>query len=150
MTRAGTESIPIRPATEQDYASILLVWRESGLRVSEDGRDGPAAFRDQLARFPGLYLVAADAERVIGVVLGTHDGRKGWINRLAVLPQHRRSGIGSRLVQACDRAIRELGIEIVTALVEPRNQASCRLFEKLGFRTDVPVTYFRKVGRPGA
>jgi len=150
MTRGDTSKIIIRPAAAEDYQAIRDVWRKSSLNVCEDGRDGEAAFRRQLEWYTGLYLVADDAHRIVGVVLGTHDRRKGWINRLAVLPEYRRRGIAARLVTACDRAIRRQGVEIVAALVEPQNHASLRLFEQLGYSTAVPVTYFRRPDRPGA
>ena len=140
----------IRSATAEDYPHILAIWNACGLGISADGRDGPESFERQLAQFRDLYLVATDADRMIGVVLGTHDLRKGWINRLAVLPEYRRMGPASRLVAACDLAVRNLGIEIVTVLVEPTNAGSAALFEKLGYRADVLVRYLRKLTRPGA
>lgn len=149
-TSSKIASVKIRSATAKDYPHILAVWNAIGLGISADGRDGSESFERQLAQFRDLYLVATDADRIIGVVLGTHDLRKGWINRLAVLPEYRRMGLASRLVQACDAAIRGLGIEIVTVLVEPANTASAALFEKLGYRADVPVRYLRKLTRPGA
>lgn len=138
----------IRPARPEDYDAIVHVWRESGLKVAATGRESKASFDRQLAAFGELYLVATDEERVVGVVLGTHDVRKGWINRLAVLPTHRRRGIAAALVRRCDQRLRSMGIEIVSALVEPPNEASCAVFEKLGYRTDVEVVYFRKPSRP--
>ena len=141
--------LAIRPANANDYDRILAVWEASGLTVCLDGRESREAFSRQVAQFPALYLVATDAERVVGVVLGSHDQRKGWINRLAVLPEHRRRGIASALVRACDTAIRRFGIEVVSALVEPPNEGSFAVFEKLGFDT-LKVRYFRKASRPGA
>ncbi len=150
MTRHGALSLVIRRAKAEDYDQILVLWREAGTEVSGDGRDSRNAFSRQLGHFPDTYLVATDGGRIVGVVLGTHDWRKGWINRLAVLPEYRQGGLASKLVRACEEAIRGLGIEIVTALVEPANTASVKLFQKLGYRTDVPVRYFRKLSREGA
>ncbi len=142
--------ISIRSATQEDYDQIAKVWTASGLEVSRGGREGREAYRRQCAQFPGLYLVATDGNRIIGVVLGSHDHRKGWINRLAVLPDYRRRGVAAALTSACDAAIRARGIEIVAALIDPANTASCRLFEELGYQTDVPVRYFRKLSHPEA
>ncbi|MFQ5413999.1 MAG: GNAT family N-acetyltransferase [Phycisphaerae bacterium] len=150
MTVFHEPVVSIRPATAGDYAAIVAVWRAAGLAFRAGGRDGEAGFRRQLARFPGLYLVATDADRIVGVVLGTHDERKGWINRLAVLPAYRRRGVGAALVAACDAAIRRAGIEIVAALVEPENASSAALFAHAGYSEDVPVRYFRKCTRPDA
>ena len=94
--------------------------------------------------------MAVERGNIIGIVLGSHDGRKGWINRLAVVPEHRRRGIAAALVRACERALDAHGIEIVAALVEPSSRESAALFEELGYREDVPVRYFRRLSRPDA
>lgn len=140
----------IRRAVAADYEAIAGVWSAAGLHVSRGGRDGESAFREQVGQFSEFYLVACDGDRIVGVVLGTHDLRKGWINRLAVLPEYRGRGIATALVSACDAALRARGIHITAALVEPPNPASSRVMEKLGFRTDVVVTYYRKTSGPEA
>ena len=144
----GPSPVPIRPATAADYDQIVEVWLAAGLSVRLKGRESREAFRRQLKRFPELFLVATDGDRVVGVVLGSHDHRKGWINRLAVRPDYRRRGVAKALVRACEAAIRTEGIEILAALVEPENAPSQAFFERLGFRTDVPVRYYRKLSRP--
>ncbi len=138
---------PIRPAQADDYDTIIDVWRRAGLAISTTGRESRQAFDLQLSQFSGLYLVATAEDRIVGTVLGTHDQRKGWINRLAVVPQYRRRGIAAALALACDAAIRAEGIEIVAALIEPDNLSSIALFEKLGYLADVPARYFRKRSR---
>ena len=142
--------ISIRPATTDDHAEIMALWSACGLKVSGRGRESEGAFRRQLAQFPDLYLVATDRDQIVGVVLGSHDHRKGWINRVAVLPAYRRRGIAVALVSACDAAIRACGIEIVALLVEPDNTASIAFFEKMGYQNDVPARYYRKLSHPDA
>ena len=141
-------TLPIRPVNPDDYQQIVQVWLQSGLEVKSHGRESKEAFERQLAAFPDLYLAATDAGRIVGVVFGTHDERKGWINRLAVLPAYRGRGVAKALVSACERAIRGHDIESLAALVEPDNAASLGLFRALGYRTDVPVVYFRKPNSP--
>ena len=148
-TSRRPSSFTIRRATAADYDDLVALWTVSESDVEFRGRESRPAFLRQLRQFPDLYLVATESERIVGVVLGTHDGRKGWINRLAVHPDCRRRGIAAVLVTACDTAIRGHGIGIVTALVESDNAASAALFEALGYRADVPVRYFRKTDRPG-
>jgi len=141
------QNVTIRPAMASDYDAIVNVWRESGSNVRTSGRERREAFEQQLAAFSDLYLVAEWGGRMVGVVLGSHDHRKGWINRLAVRPEWRRHGVATSLVDACDAAIRARGIEIVCALVEAGNEPSARLFESMGY-DQAPVRYFRKLSRP--
>ena len=147
---ANPPPIPIRPAKAEDYAAITSLWNAAGLPYCGETRDSEEAFGRQLQHFPDLYLVATAANRLVGVVLGTHDHRKGWINRLAVHPKWQRHGLARKLLEACDAAFRAQGIEIVAALIEPANEASCVLFDRAGYRTDVEVRYFRKLSRPDA
>jgi len=140
--------IQIRRARAGDYSRLIQLWTKAGLSHRPTGRDSKAAFEQQVAQFPGLFLLAIDGERLVGSVFGTHDGRKGWINRLAVDPEYRRQGIGTALTLACDAALREGGIEIVAALIEPENAASLNLFKDLGYTDDAPVVYVRKLSRP--
>lgn len=143
-----SHAIQIRPATLADYEQIVAVWRESG--VHHDARESPAAFAAQLAAFPDTYLVATEGTRIVGVVLGTHDLRKGWINRLGVLPDYQRRGIARRLLAACEAALRARGLALITALVEQGNDRSAALFRCAGYRDDLHVHYFRKDATGGA
>jgi ribosomal protein S18 acetylase RimI-like enzyme len=134
----------IRRVVAEDYDALLAVWQAAGSDVEPSRRESREAFARQLAMFADLHLVAVEGERIVGVVLGSHDGRKGWINRLAVDPAYQRRGIGAMLVTAVDTAIRGHGITIVCALVELDNAASASLFRQLGYADNVPVIYFRK------
>ncbi len=140
--------ITIRPARASDYEAIVDLWIASGLPASTAGRDGRGAFRTQLRQFPTSYLVAEREGLLVGVILGTHDHRKGWINRIAVHPDHRRRGLGGDLMAACERAFMALGIEIFAALVEADNADSISAFRAVGYKSDIPVVYFHKRLRP--
>jgi ribosomal protein S18 acetylase RimI-like enzyme len=140
--------IAIRPIGPQDCAAVREVWEAAGLSTRPTGRDAEPEFLGQLAHFPTTYLLAEHEGRVIGVILGTHDQRRGWINRLAVRPEYRRRGVGRRLIEACEQALFVQGIGIIAALVEEENAASAKFFADAGYVTDVPVHYFRKRTRP--
>jgi ribosomal protein S18 acetylase RimI-like enzyme len=99
----------LRHLTVDDYDAIIRLWKEAGLEsVRLQGRDSHDAFAAQLAagqRVIGLE----DAGQLIGAVLVTHDTRKGWINRLAIHPDHRRKGYATELIAAAERELRGMG-----------------------------------------
>jgi ribosomal protein S18 acetylase RimI-like enzyme len=96
-----------------------------------------------------IFLVAVAERKVVGVVLGTHDGRKGWINRLAVAKAFRRQNIASKLVAAVETRLKALNIDVTACLIEPENAVSKSFFYKMGY-TKVPVEYFSKRQSPDA
>lgn len=124
----------LRHLTVDDYDAIIRLWKEAGLEsVRLQGRDSHDAFAAQLAagqRVIGLE----DAGQLIGAVLVTHDTRKGWINRLAIHPDHRRKGYATELIVAAERELHELGFRMFAVLIEADNNASRELFAQKGYK----------------
>ena len=136
-------TLRIRRLRLRDYDEMISLFRACGLNPKIRGRDSRLAIARQLRSNRGLYLAAIDGDRLVGTVLGTHDSRKGWINRLAVHPSYRRRGLARRLVRACERALRARGIEMFCALIETDNAASKAVFRSLGYGI-VRLSYARR------
>ena len=122
---------------------MIRLWKEAGLEsVRLQGRDSHDAFAAQLAagqRVIGLE----DAGQLIGAVLVTHDTRKGWINRLAIHPDHRRKGYATELIAAAERELREMGFQVFAVLIEADNNASQELFAREGYKAH-DIVYMSK------
>jgi ribosomal protein S18 acetylase RimI-like enzyme len=142
-----TKDIIIRELRMTDYESVIALWAEAGIHYKPKGRESRPRVAKELKSEQAIFLVAATGERVVGVILGTHDGRKGWINRLAVAKEFRRQNVASRLVTAVETRLNELGIEVIACLIEPENSVSKTFFSKLGY-TKAPVEYFSKKQSP--
>ena len=97
-----------------------------------------------MRRDPGLFLGAFLEDRLVGSVIASFDGRKGWINRLAVDPDERRQGIGRKLTEEAERVLRARGSQITGALVEADNSQSLALFEKCGYTIHKDMLYLTK------
>jgi len=100
----------VRPLTVADHAACARVWRACvGLGAAPDAR----RLADFLARNPGYSQVALVDEEVIGVILASFDGIRGYLYRLAVDPTQRRRGVASTLVAAARDALRAAGVSHV-------------------------------------
>jgi len=139
-------AIRIRPLRRSDYDAMIALFRVCGLNPKTKGRDSLRSFTTQLRRNADWYLGAFDGDRLVGTVLGTHDTRKGWVNRLAVDPQYRRRAIAARLVRRCELLLRKNGVDMFAALVEPENEASAAFFRSQGYDI-LPIIYARKKRR---
>ena len=83
----------IRSLVISDYDQIVALWKRSGLPFKPSGRDRKGAVQAQMVANPDFFLGAYEDDRLVGVVVATSDGRKGWINRLAVDPDFRGRGV---------------------------------------------------------
>ncbi len=92
-----------------DYAEVMDLWRRCegvGLRDS----DSPAGIERYLLRNPGLSFVAVDGVSMVGTIMAGHDGKRGYIQHLAVDRNMRSKGIGGRLVELCLEALKSEGV----------------------------------------
>jgi len=138
----------IRELCAEDYNVVVDIWRRAGLPYRPEGRDSKERFQIEIQQDTAEFLGAQIEGTLVGVVLGTHDGRKGWINRLAVLPEYRHRGIGKLLVDHAERRLNERGIRIVTCLIEGDNDASKAFFQRLGYVSHPDIAYFAKRSSP--
>ena len=129
------------------HAEILDLWQRAGLHIRPDGRDSAAAFARQMATGVQTPIGLRDGERLVAVVLATHDSRKGWINRLAVDPEYRRQGLALRLIHLCEEHFQALGIDIWAALIEDWNEASLAVFRSAGYALADDITYASRRSR---
>jgi len=136
--------------TSADYADIMALWQRAGLSVRPEGRDGPAAFAQQMTSGLQRIVGRRAGPTLVAVIVLTHDGRKGWINRLAVDPAYRRRGLAQTLIAEAERWFtEELGLEVWAALIEGDNHDSQALFDRLGYRRH-DIVYVSKRTRPEA
>lgn len=119
--------------TIEDYDAVMaLLSATSGVCIrAADSREATARY---LERNPGLSFVAVVDGNLAGCVMCGHDGRRGYLQHLAVTPAHRRSGIGSALVEACLTKLESLGIRKTHIDVLVGNQPAHDFWRRRGWQ----------------
>lgn len=134
----------VRELKASELTNMIDLWREAGLPFKARGRDSMPSLRIQMKRTPDLFLGAFEGGKLIGVVLASDDGRRGWINRLAVHPDAQRRGVGTALMRAAEAALRKKGRRLFCVHVERGNEASMRLLDEAGYRREEDILYYAK------
>lgn len=95
-----------------------------------------AQFREELAAVPAtrLYWVALDESRVVGYFGMLFLDDFADIATLAVAPEYRQQGLGSRMVRELLQAAADRGAQRVLLEVRTSNAQAIRLYERFGFR----------------
>jgi len=123
--------IRIREFHIDEYNDVYDLWKRTGLIIRPgDDLQGISA---KLQRDPDLFLIAEDSGVIVGCVLGAWDGRRGWINHLAVAPSHQRKGVGSALIRELEKRLALKGARKVNAQVYKWNQKSLEFFKAVGY-----------------
>ena len=130
--------VDYRVMTMDDYPGAFRLWEScEGLGLSS--ADTREAIDGYLRRNPGSSFVADRGGEVIGTVVAGHDGRRGYIYHLAVAPDSRGRGIGSKLVRLALDELSGTGIRKCHIMVLSEN-ANGRAFweaERWTHRPDI-------------
>ncbi|HEY4363645.1 MAG TPA: GNAT family N-acetyltransferase [Bryobacteraceae bacterium] len=125
--------IEISEMTMADYDAMYALLSATpgiGLRLA-DSHEGIERY---LARNPGLSFVARSEGRIVGCVMSGHDGRRGYLQHLAVDPAFRLQGIGRALIERCLERLQAEGIEKTHLDILAGNFPAHRYWTKLGWK----------------
>ncbi|MGC2484723.1 MAG: GNAT family acetyltransferase [Acidimicrobiales bacterium] len=82
-----------------------------------------------------LLILEKDGELIGSIMIG-YDGHRGWINFLAVHPNHRSSGFGRLLVEEAKNRLEKMGCAKLNLQVRSSNEEAVDFYRHIGFVVD--------------
>lgn len=138
--------IRIRPYLEADRRAIVALWRLVFAGDPAWNEPDDVIDRKKLVQ-ADLFLVGLVGECVIGTVVAGFDGVRGWVHHLAVMPEYRRRGIASLLMDRAERSLLEMGCPKLNLQVRRSNAAVIAFYEKRGHAVDDVISLGKTLGR---
>ena len=134
----------IREMHASECEILIDLWTRSSLPIKPKGRDTKENIRKQLLFKNNRFFVAEIDDRLAGAIIASHNGRKGWINRLAVLPEFRGKGIASSLMKKAEEFFISNNIKIFACLIEDWNDNSMKFYQDKDYIEHKDIIYFTK------
>ncbi|NQV14141.1 GNAT family N-acetyltransferase [bacterium] len=124
---------------ESDYKPLYDIWVSTpGVDVTR--ADSQKGYRSFLERNPGFSITAEQDGKLVGGVLCGHDGRRGFIHHLVVIPAVRRQGVGKQLVADCLKKLENAGIEKCHLFIRRDNINGLKFWESIGWMERLELT----------
>ena len=138
MTAPSPEGVVIRKMRASDYAGLTALWDACPGVSRHPVDDSEEKMTELIDRNPDLNYVAVADGRVVGSLMGSYDGRRGYLYHAAVLPEFRGRGIARSLFETEEKAMREQGSLKTALLTFAANDAGNAFWDRIGFsrRTD--------------
>jgi len=129
MRKAKENLVIVRKALPSDFTQIVEIENLSFKRPYP-----PALILSLLYLHADLFYVAVANDEIVGYVVGAKKSGSGHVISIAIKPEWRRRGVGTRLMEALLNAFKEKGLKDVRLEVATSNKEAIAFYEALGFR----------------
>jgi GNAT superfamily N-acetyltransferase len=125
-----------------DYDEIIRIWAISGIPYDSRDRDIRERVALEMTRQHCAWFGFFVDARMVAVVIARYDGRRGWIERLAVDPDFRGDNIAGQLIAACEQWFSRFGEVVICCLVDDRNGPAMECILKAGYTCEPTIKYW--------
>lgn len=135
--------VRIRAFQLADYEQVMTLWQAVGFQ------GWSLLTRDQvvtkLGRDRDLFLVACLEGQVVGTVMGSWDGYRGWAHNVAVRPSRQRRGIGRILMSELEKRLWSKDARVLNLHYLNESTWARDFYHSLGFQDASNATTTQKV-----
>jgi ribosomal protein S18 acetylase RimI-like enzyme len=137
------EDLLIRKYHPDDKEEVIDLWFECDLVTPQNNpkRD----IETKLSVNPEWFLVGIMDGNVVATCMAGYEGHRGWINYLAVSPQHRRQGIATLMMAQAESRLRTAGCPKINLQVREANTEVIQFYESIGYAKDLVVSMGKRL-----
>lgn len=146
MIRVGdaiTPALTVRAYRVDDEADVIALWHACGLVVPQN--DPKRDIERKLLVNPELFLVGELDGQFIATCMAGYEGHRGWINYLAVHPEHQRHGHAREIMEHAESLLLAAGCPKINLQVRSTNASVIAFYEQLGFAQDNVVSLGKRL-----
>ncbi len=133
----------IREYKPDDLNQLIALWKICNLisPLNNPLRD----IERKLQVDPDLFLVGEANSMIISSVMGGYEGHRGWVNYLAVHPDHRRKGYGFQIMSHVEHLLKDKGCPKINLQVRNNNKDVLAFYKKIGFSDDDVISLGKRI-----
>ncbi len=121
----------IRAFDIEDQAAVIELWQACALVVPWN--DPVKDIARKLKVDADLFLVGESCGEIVATVMGGYEGHRGWINYLAVSPQHQRKGYGREIMEFVEQRIQLKGCPKINLQIRGTNTQAAAFYQATGY-----------------
>ena len=138
-----TNELLIRPYHKEDRRDVIDLWIKCNLVVPANNPEKD--IERKLVVNPELFLVGLLNDSLVATCMAGYEGRRGWINYLAVEPQYRRQGFATVIMNTAEKLLKSMGCIKINLQVRTSNRAVIQFYKSIGFSNDDVVSLGKRL-----
>ncbi|MCK5310769.1 MAG: GNAT family acetyltransferase [Desulfobacteraceae bacterium] len=135
--------INIRVYEKKDQEEVICLWKACGIVVPWSNPVDD--IERKLMVNPELFLVGVFEEKIVASVMGGYEGRRGWINFLAVTPEYQRKGFGREIMLYVESLLKEKGCPKINLQVRETNTKVIAFYNAIGYGNDNVLSLGKRI-----
>lgn len=133
----------IVPYQQKYRDAVIALWKKCSL--IHPPNDPDKDIEEKIRFQPNLFFVATLNGEVVGSVMVGYEGHRGWLNYLAVAPEHRRRGYGRKLVEKATAELAQIGCQKLNLQVRKDTAAAVEFYKQVGFKEDECLSFGKRL-----
>jgi ribosomal protein S18 acetylase RimI-like enzyme len=133
----------IRPYQTSDESAVVALWQ--ACELTRPWNDPHKDIARKLQVHPGLFLVGEVQGRLMASAMFGYEGHRGWVNYLAVAPDHQRQGHAKALMQHGEVLLLIRGCPKINLQVRASNAQVLAFYQSLGYQDDQVVSMGKRL-----
>jgi ribosomal protein S18 acetylase RimI-like enzyme len=121
----------IKPYHPNNQQAVINLWQACNLVVAWN--DPVKDIQRKMLVDPDLFLIGELSEDIVATVMGGYEGHRGWINYLAVSPEHQRKGYARAMMQQVEVLIQQKGSPKINLQVRSNNTDVIQFYQAIGY-----------------
>jgi ribosomal protein S18 acetylase RimI-like enzyme len=121
----------IKPYHPDNQQAVINLWQACNLVVAWN--DPIKDIQRKMLVDPDLFLIGELSEDIVATVMGGYEGHRGWINYLAVSPEHQRKGYARAMMQQVEVLIQQKGSPKINLQVRSNNIDVIQFYQAIGY-----------------
>ena len=133
----------IRPYQASDESAVVALWQ--ACELTRPWNDPHKDIARKLQVHPELFMVGEVQGRLMASAMFGYEGHRGWVNYLAVAPDHQRQGHAKALMQHGEALLLTRGCPKINLQVRASNAPVLAFYQSLGYASDEVVSMGKRL-----
>lgn len=123
---------------------VIDIW--TSIFGYKDPRNNPSLVIDnKLAVNDNLFFIAMENGKIVGTIMAGYDGHRGWIYSLAVIPEKRKSNVGTKLLKHTENELKKLGCVKINLQIYKNNEIVKEFYLKNGYDIEERISMGKEI-----
>jgi ribosomal protein S18 acetylase RimI-like enzyme len=133
----------IRAYADKDEKQVIELWNECGLTRSWNNPQLDIQRKQKVQS--EWFFVGEENDAVIATAMFGYDGHRGWVNYLAVSPNHQRKGYANKLMQHGEMILKSVGCPKLNLQIRATNTQVQAFYKSIGYTEDEVVSFGKRL-----